>query len=93
MEKINVYLENDGKEVVIREGKALEARADKSISLNGVLRAPFQFLQGKMPVDPLTCNLQIKFDIGELEIGFREKIMAEELANFNDFECSKVVLS
>lgn len=63
--KINLTTEQ--KEIVIRKGTAIEARAPKSISITGTLQAPFQFKEGKT-LDPLNCNIQIANDKGEITL-------------------------
>jgi hypothetical protein len=47
MSELKVNVNSDHKEIIIREGDALPAKANKSILINGVLSAPFQFLEGK----------------------------------------------
>ena len=67
--KINLTTEQ--KEIIIRKGEALPPKADKSISINGTLSAPFQFLQGK-EIDDRKTHLQIRKDIGTLELHIQD---------------------
>ncbi len=62
MEKIQLNLTSEQKEITIRQGDALPAKADKSIIINGTLGAPFQFLKGVRDTEGLkedTMHLQI----------------------------------
>jgi len=67
--KINLTTEQ--KEIIIRKGEALEAKAEKSIVINGTLGAPFQFLSGKTP-DPAKSHIQIASDKGELTLHIQD---------------------
>lgn len=64
--KVNVT-NTEGKDIVIRKGGALEALAPRSISINGTLKAPVQFLAGKTFDDGL-CHIRVFNHEGRLEL-------------------------
>lgn len=47
METLQLHVNGEQKELIIREGNAPEVKHDKSIIINGVLGAPFAFWSGK----------------------------------------------
>lgn len=65
MENVQLNITPTGSEIVIREGSAIEARAPKSIKINGVLDAPYEFKIGKK-LEPLNCHIKIRKDKGEI---------------------------
>ena len=67
MEKVQLNITPTGSELVIREGKAIEAKAPKSIEITGVLDAPYQFKIGKN-LEPLNCHIKIRKDKGEIHL-------------------------
>jgi hypothetical protein len=67
MENLQLNITPTGSEFVIREGSALEAKSAKSIKIDGVLDAPYQFKIGKK-LDPLTCHIKIRKDKGEIAL-------------------------
>lgn len=66
-EKLNLHLTTEQKEVIIRQGEALQARSPKSIVLNGTLQAPAQFKEGK-DLDPRSSHILIMNDKGTIEL-------------------------
>lgn len=86
----------------------LQTKVEQSVSGDSGLISKFDLLipifQGyhkwkftvEIGLDPKATSVMlylISDDLIELEIGQREKLIADELANFKDFPCSKVVLS
>jgi len=67
--KLNLTTEQ--KEIVIRKGEALPAKAPKAILINGVLSAPSQFLEGKK-FDPIDSHIQIAKDKGEITLHIQD---------------------
>jgi len=65
MENVQLNITPTGSELVIREGQALPALAPKSIKINGVLDAPWQFKIGKN-LEALKCHIKIRKDKGEI---------------------------
>ena len=69
MEKVQVFLNGEQKEVVVRTGEAEKIVHPKAINLVGILAAPFQFYEGKKEHCPADkCHLQIKKDSGEIKL-------------------------
>lgn len=67
MKEVTVNVEAGTKELVIRQGSAIDAKAPKSINIIGTLGAPFQFATGKVALlDPNNCHLKINKHDGEL---------------------------
>lgn len=68
MEELNVKIENSVPgDYTIRHGQAEPIKHDKSISISGVLEAPYQFLKGKQ-IDSEKSHLRIYNQEGKLEL-------------------------
>lgn len=67
METLNLKLEGDQKELVIRTGDAEAIQYETPITISGVLEACSQFLKGKT-IDPLKSHLRIFQQEGRLEL-------------------------
>jgi len=68
---MELNLTTEQKEIVIREGQALEAKAPRAISITGTLAAPGQFLECKTP-DPAQSHIQIAKDKGEITLHIQD---------------------
>lgn len=69
MKDLHITATDGTKEIIIREGQALPAKADRNIQINGTLQAPGAWLDGKLPtLDPLKCHILIRMDTGEITL-------------------------
>ncbi len=68
---MELNLTSEQREIIIREGSALEAKAPRAIVIKGTLAAPSQFLAGKNP-DPLQSHIQISKDKGEIVLHIQD---------------------
>lgn len=64
---LSLHLITEQKEIVIRQGEALVAKAPRAIILNGTLQAPAQFKAGK-ELDERACHIRIENDKGIIEL-------------------------
>lgn len=64
--KLNLTTEQ--KDITIRKGDALPPKAPQSISIDGTLGAPAQFLAGRGKIDEQNAHLRIYKDLGKLEL-------------------------
>jgi hypothetical protein len=60
-----------GTELTIRHGEAEKIVYEKSISISGILAAPYQFYEGKKP-EAKDCHIQIKKDAGVIALHIRD---------------------
>lgn len=65
---MELNLTTDLKDITIREGQALEAKANKSIAIDGTLQAPAQFIKGRGTIDQEHSHIRIFKDAGRIEL-------------------------
>lgn len=69
MENLELTLNGDQKELIIRTGDAEEIVHHKGIKITGTLSAPFQFFEGKKAnLKAEDCHIQIKNDTGVISL-------------------------
>lgn len=67
MDKININVTGETKELVLRTGDAEKITYPKGINITGILAAPSQFISGKV-LDPKECHLEIQKNNGVIEL-------------------------
>ncbi len=72
--KVNITAPLGVSEIILRKGTALEAKAPKSIKIDGILASPHQFLTGKPTMASLVedIHLLIMKDKGRLELHVKD---------------------
>ncbi len=74
MDKIQINASEGTSEVIIREGKAVEVFPQKSLEIQGTLKAPADFLEHKLVnYENVKCHLRVKNSSGELQLFLNEK--------------------
>jgi hypothetical protein len=68
MEELKLtVVNNEGKEIIVRTGEAEAITHPKSISITGILAAPYQFFEGKK-LEAEKCHIKIKKDTGVIAL-------------------------
>lgn len=65
---MKISLTTEQKEITIRKGEALAPAADKSVTIDGTLGAPYQFLVGRGTINETKSHLKIFKDMGKIEL-------------------------